>query len=74
MILTKFDQCISDNLDSDSDFFVVQNLYWGIITIIIILLSNHRVEIHFALWRLHKTQYLSHIVMQVYSKIKHVNM
>ena len=37
-------------------------------------LSNHRVDIHFALWRLHKNAYLSYIVMHVYSKIKHVKM
>ena len=42
--------------------------------IIITLLSNHRVEIYFALRMCIKTQYLSHIVMHVYSKFKHINM
>ena len=45
---------------------------------ILLLLSNHRVEIHFALWRLRKnTIFKSHsnaCTHTVYSKIKHVNM
>ena len=42
-------------------YIYIPDSYLIIIIIIITLLSNHRVEIHFALWRLHKnTIFKSH--------------